>query len=535
MLRAYIAYDRAKDSWLLMQLLHHLAGDHSALEVMQQEVQEHLLGRADRLGAPLPFRNLVAQARLGVSQQEHEVFFRNMLGDIDEPTAPFGLLEVRGDGRGIEDAWLAVEAGLARQLRALARRLSVSAASLCHLAWARVMAALSGRDDVVFGTVLFGRMAGSEDSGRVMGLFINTLPLRISIGDEPVEASVQKTHALLAELMRHEHASLALAQRCSAVPAPAPLFSALLNYRHSPGAAQPLSQDSLLAWEGISWLRSRERTNYPVTLSVDDLGEGFGLSAQTVASIAPMRVCQFMHTALESLAEALQNTPAAPLHTLQVLPTAERHQLLYGWNDTRTEFPADKCVHGTVPRAGAKNFPGCYRCGLRRRAAQLCRAERQSQPVSSLSPEDSASSLDDRIALCLERGFDMIVALHTPHSKAGARPIAARCRLSSSTASASCSTMPSPARSSPNRTCIPCSGISTSTTRFPILLLSLNTAAWHNVPDSNPDPEEIGLTPPTPRAIASSTPQVPPAYQRASWSSTRGWLIGFYGCSTVTY
>ena len=44
--------------------------------------------------APLPFRNLVAQARLGVSQQEHEAFFRKMLGDIYEPTAPFGLLEV---------------------------------------------------------------------------------------------------------------------------------------------------------------------------------------------------------------------------------------------------------------------------------------------------------------------------------------------------------------------------------------------------------------------------------------------------------
>ena len=127
----------------------------------------------------------------------------------------------------------------------------------------------------------------------------------------------------LAELMRHEHASLALAQRCSAVSGARRRCSLpWLNYERSPGAAQPLSQDSLLAWEGISWLRGQERTNYPVTLSVDDLGEGFGLSAQTVASIAPMRVCQFMHTALESLAEALQNTPAAPLHTLQVLPTA---------------------------------------------------------------------------------------------------------------------------------------------------------------------------------------------------------------------
>ena len=57
-----------QDRWLMMQLLHHLAGDHTTLEVMQAEIQAHLLGQADRLPAPLPFRNLVAQARLGVSQ-----------------------------------------------------------------------------------------------------------------------------------------------------------------------------------------------------------------------------------------------------------------------------------------------------------------------------------------------------------------------------------------------------------------------------------------------------------------------------------
>src|SRR6202034_3093456 len=99
--------------------------------------------------------------------------------------------------------------------------------SLCHLAWAQVLARASGRSDVVFGTVLFGRMQGGVNSERVMGPFINTLPVRIQIGEQGTEFSVRNTHKRLADLIRHEHASLALAQRCSAVPAPAPLFSSL--------------------------------------------------------------------------------------------------------------------------------------------------------------------------------------------------------------------------------------------------------------------------------------------------------------------
>ena len=179
MLRLFIGYDSIHDRWLMMQLLHHLAGDHTTLEVMYEEVQAHLRKEEASLPEPLPFRNLVAQARLGVSREEHEIFFRQMLGDVEEPTAPFGLLDVQGDGSEIEDAHLPVEEDVARRLRRQGRRLGVSVASLCHLAWAQVLAKVSEREDVVFGTVLFGRMQGGQGADRVMGLFINTLPVRI--------------------------------------------------------------------------------------------------------------------------------------------------------------------------------------------------------------------------------------------------------------------------------------------------------------------------------------------------------------------
>ena len=85
--------------------------------MLREEIAAHLLGRESELPAPLPFRNYVAQARLGVSREEHERFFREMLGDVDEPTAPYGLLDVRGDGTGIGEARLPVAGDLGARLR----------------------------------------------------------------------------------------------------------------------------------------------------------------------------------------------------------------------------------------------------------------------------------------------------------------------------------------------------------------------------------------------------------------------------------
>ena len=404
LLRMFVAHDEVRDRWLLLLLHHHLVMDHTTLEVIGREVQAHVVGRGAELPAQVPFRNFVAQVRLGVSVTEHEAFFRDMLGDVDEPTAPFGLLDIQGDGSDIEEARLALEMSLSRRVRERARVLGVSVASLFHLAWSVVVARTSGRRDAVFGTVLFGRMQGGAGADRAIGMLINTLPLRLEIGDQAVEDSVRRVHALLTELLRHEHAPLALAQRCSAVPAPAPLFSSLLNYRHSaPGDATTFA-----TWEGVEILSAEERTNYPVTLSVEDLGEGFELTAQTLACIGADRLCDLMKVALEGLAEALERAPGTAVSGIEILGADERRLVVEDWNATAAAYPDYECIHELfeeqvwlAPEAVA------VVCGGRR----LCYGELNVQ-ANHLARHLRKRGVmpGDCVAILLERSIELVVA-----------------------------------------------------------------------------------------------------------------------------
>ncbi len=403
LVRAAVAEDPARKRWLLHLMLHHLAADHTAYKLMQEEIRAHLAGRASELPTPQPFRNFVARTRLGLGREEHEAFFRRMLGNVDEPTAPFGLLDVRSQG-GSGIARLELDPALAAGLRERARRLGVSAASLLHLAWAHVLARVSGREDVVFGTVLFGRMEAGEEAGRTLGLCINTLPVRVRVGDEEPRSAVRRVHGLLTELIRHEHAPLALAQRCSAVPPPAPLFSSLLNYRHSPDVAQPSTAQAMEAWGGIEGLRSEEHSNYPLSLDVDDLGEGFLLTAQAQEPVDPARVCAFMGRALEQLVEALDGAP-----DLDVLPEAERSRVVEAWNATEADFPGEPCLHQRFEAQAARRPEALalIHDGKELTYGELnARANQLAHHLRGLGVGP-----DDRVLLCAERGLPAVVGL----------------------------------------------------------------------------------------------------------------------------
>src|SRR6185437_11333637 len=405
LMRLRIAADPHGEQWCVLLQIHHLTCDHVTLGVVISEVVCCLQGRSRELRESMLYRNHVAQVLAYARTHDAESFFRGKLAGIDEPTAPFGLLDVHDRGARVEEAHEELEADLAQRIRGQARRLGVSAATLFHAAWALVVARTSGREDVVFGSVLLGRLQGSAGAQQVLGMFINTLPLRLNLQGVSSQELVEQTQRELIELLGHEQASLAMAQRCSAIPGSAPLFTALLNYRHS----VPDPQDGWDSAPGIRVLAMQERSNYPIALSVDDLGEGFALTAQTDRRIDPQRLTGYLHTAVRSLVEALERQPQRAALSLSVLPEAERQQVLELFNATEVAYPQDRLLHELferqverTPDAPAVVCEGqslSYR-ELNRRANRLARHLRS----RGVGP-------DQRVGICVERSLEMVVGL----------------------------------------------------------------------------------------------------------------------------
>ena len=181
-----------------------------------------------------------------------------------------------------------------------------------------------------------------------------------------------------------------------------------MNYRHRAGSAEG-PREALRAWEGIEYLGGEERSNYPFTLSVDDLGEGFALTAQVRLPIDPNRVCEFMHNALEQLTGALERAPATPLWRLDVLPPAERHQVLTVWNATEAAYPHDRCIHELFEAQAAKAPEAVAVVDGQRqlRYGELnAGANRLAHHLRALGVAPDA-----RVAICVERSLDMVVGL----------------------------------------------------------------------------------------------------------------------------
>ena len=391
-------------------LSHHIINDRVSEDLLWDEVAAILAGASESLPEPVPFRTFVGQT-LSRDQAAAKAYFERELGDLSEPTTPFGLVDVRNDGSHASESRIRLDPAMCARLSATARVAGVSIAVLFHVAWAMVLARCSNTDDIVFGTVLSGRLATGDEASGCVGLLMNTLPLRIKLAQRSVRRTVAAVHEQLAELVEHEHASLVLAQSCSAVQSPSPLFNSLLNYRHSDGGRfEPGSgvarNPSLF---GLTLLSDEERTNYPISLTVDQSSDGFAITAQCTTGAEPARIAAYASTAIKALVSALEGGGDDDITTLDVLPRDEYRRLVFDCNATDRplgragrvvdQLAAQTARHPDAPALRFNDERLSYRelCARVERTACLLRAR--------------GVARGSRVGVRLPRGTGMVVTL----------------------------------------------------------------------------------------------------------------------------
>jgi amino acid adenylation domain-containing protein len=419
-----------------------------------------------------------ANARLGwkadSAPQDSVAYFQQLLGDVEEPTAPFGMLDVQADGPGGNEAELVIEAALVRRLRTSAHTFGASAASLSHLAWALLLARTSGQEDVVYGTVLQGLSEPDRSP-------IDVVPVRVLAADDSAECSLRRMHELLAELAHHQRALPALAESCGSFSLRELRISSLFLYRRGRKRRDPREELVRPGFEAHG--------DYPFKLSVDDLGGEWKLTARAPASVGGLRLCHLMRTTLVSLADVLEREPATPVYRLEVMPEEERSRVLTTWNNTETPFPSDKCIHELIEEQVSRRP---HAVALVYEDTELTYLE-LNQWANRLAHYLRAIGVkpDTRVAICVERGFEMIVGMLAVFKAGG-------CYVALDPA------YPVERLSFQLQDCSPVALLtlshldghfSAAADMVPTLYLDAPSTPWDDCADSNPGRDAIGLYP----------------------------------------
>ncbi len=289
-------------------------------------------------------------------------------------------------------------------LRAMAREAGVTMNTLVQTAWSLVISDFSGGDsDVVFGVVRRGRSATIPDADDVLGMFINTLPLRVRI--DPAQSLGSFLQAVREEqvaLRPFEQTALLDVQSVAETPKGEQLFDSIIVFNDVEFSAR-LPQDGAWTQRRYEWI---EQTNYPLTLYAYD-GPALQLKLSTYPALIDHSNATAMIERLVSTLQAFDTQRNGTVGSLERVPATEREQLAR-WNATDAPVPA-LLVHQFFEEQ------------VRLRPAAIALVHRNEEityAALNARADFVAEQLQQRgvgpdvlVGIYMERGIDMLVAL----------------------------------------------------------------------------------------------------------------------------
>ncbi|NEP72550.1 MAG: amino acid adenylation domain-containing protein [Okeania sp. SIO2G4] len=315
---------------------HHILIDGWGSSIIFKEVlnfyQTQYLGQGSSLPTPVPYKNYIAW----LQQQDSvaaETFWRRTLSGFKTPTP---LLEDKSKSDNSKIAQidhiekLHLSSATTKALESQVREHQLTLSTLIQGMWAVLLSCYSGESDVLFGVTVSGRPPSLPGVENIVGLFINTLPLRVNVSaNESIWSWLKALQEHQAELQEYSYSPLAEIQSMSELPGGTPLFESIVVFENYP-MDDSLKQNS----ESMSVTKSQYilKTSTPLTMVVapgEELLVRIDYDDSRFTAQTIVQILENLKTLLEAI---VANTQATDMELTELLDIVDkdrkRQQLL---------------------------------------------------------------------------------------------------------------------------------------------------------------------------------------------------------------
>lgn len=342
------------DTFRLIWNHHHLLLDGWGLPVILKEVMLHYeafdKNKEFRLPQPRPYRDYIAWLQRQ-DMEKARIFWTERLKGFSAPTPLTVNLKDGKEDTGYGKERLIFSQKLSDALNALAKENQLTLNTLVQGAWALLLSRYSGEDDIVFGATVSGRPPELPGVETMLGLFINTLPVRIQINDQSTLLTwLKELQINQVETRQYEYSPLVKIQGWSDVPNNLPLFKSILVFENYPVGESLAQQESSLS---LTDVRSFERTNYPITL-VAAPAKQLALDIAYETKHFDKAIIKRILKHLETILQAVVTDPNQKLGQISIITEQEKQQSVYDWNRTEKPYPDQTTLHGWFEKQAEK-------------------------------------------------------------------------------------------------------------------------------------------------------------------------------------
>ena len=241
-----------------------------------------------------------------------------------------------------QEITLQLSTTISSKLKTISQQNRVTLSTIVQAAWALLLSRYSREQDVLFGVTTSGRTGNLSGEANMVGLFINTLPLRIQVpSDGELIPWLEQIQQSMVQLQQYSYTSLIDIQALCELPGGTSLFESIVVFENYPIDASISPENSSLQ---LNRTDIKEHNNYPLTIVAVARNE-LSIRISYDHSCFEAETIERMLGHLQTIFTAIAEKPQQTVEEIPLLSEEERHQLLVEWNDTDSEYPQDKCIH----------------------------------------------------------------------------------------------------------------------------------------------------------------------------------------------